>query len=119
MNAMVRHEYGPPDVLHVEEISKPAVGDGDVLLVHVRAASVSAGDRHLMRSDPFLIRLMFGGLLKPKFKIIGSDVSGTVERVGRNVGQFEPGDEVFGDLLGRKCPKPSANSRTSTRAARS
>jgi NADPH:quinone reductase-like Zn-dependent oxidoreductase len=68
-------------------------------LVKVRAASVNAGDWHLLRADPFLTRLAFG-LLRPKHKILGADVAGRVEAVGGNVTQFQPGDEVFGDLSG-------------------
>ena len=99
MKAIVHHKYGPPDVLKLEEIPKPTAGDDEVL-VKVHAASANAGDWHLMRADPFLIRLMFGGLLKPKNKILGADIAGRVEAVGSNVRQFQPGDEVFGDLSG-------------------
>ena len=99
MKAIVHHKYGPPDVLKLEDIPKPTAGDDEVL-VKVHAASVNAGDWHLMRADPFLIRLMFGGLLKPKNKILGADIAGRVEAVGSNVKQFQPGDEVFGDLSG-------------------
>jgi len=65
-------------------------------LVKVYAASVNAADWHLMRADPFLVRLMGEGLLKPKDPRLGSDVAGRVEAVGENVKQFRPGDEVFG-----------------------
>ena len=99
MKAIVHHKYGPPDVLKLEEIPKPTAGDDEVL-VKIHAASANAGDWHLMRADPFLIRLMFGGLLKPKNKILGADIAGRVEAVGSNVRQFQPGDEVFGDLSG-------------------
>ncbi len=67
------------------------------MLVKVVAASVAAGDWHLLRAKPFLARFMFG-LFKPKHTILGADVAGRVEAVGRNVTQFQPGDEVFGDL---------------------
>lgn len=97
MRAIVQTEYGSADVLRLEEIDKPVVLDNSVL-VRVHAASVNAGDWHLMRGTPFLSRLMFGGLLKPKIKILGFDVAGRVEAVGKNVTQFKPGDEVFGDL---------------------
>jgi len=97
MRAIVQNEYGSTDVLRLEEIDKPVVLDNGVL-VRVHAASVNAGDWHLMRGTPFLSRLMFGGLLKPKIKILGFDVAGRVEAVGKNVTQFKPGDEVFGDL---------------------
>ena len=96
MKAIVREAYGPPDVLHLEEVPRPRVGDGDVL-VRVHAASANAGDWHLLRGTPLPFRLV-AGLRTPKFKIIGTDVAGRVEAVGRNVTQFRPGDDVFGEL---------------------
>ena len=98
MKAIVCHKYGSPDVLRLEEVPKPTPGDEDVL-IKVYAASTNAGDWHLLRADPFLIRLMFG-LLKPKLKILGADIAGRVEAVGSNVKQFQPGDEIFGDISG-------------------
>ena len=95
MKAIVYHEYGSPDVLNLEEVEKPTPKDDEVL-IKVHAASVNAGDWHLLRGKPFLIRLMGFGLLKPKNKILGADIAGRVEAVGRNVKQFQPGDEVFG-----------------------
>ena len=99
MKAIVYHKYGSPDVLELEEVEKPILKDNEVL-VKVYAASVNAYDWHLLRADPFLVRLMGGGLLKPKNKILGADIAGRVEAVGRNVKQFQPGDEVFGDISG-------------------
>jgi len=96
MQAIVYHNYGSPDMLNMEEVQKPAPKEGEIL-VKVVAASTAAGDWHLLRADPFLVRFMYG-LLKPKYKILGSDVAGRVEAVGRNVTHFQPGDEVFGDL---------------------
>lgn len=96
MKAIVYHTYGSPDVLNLEEVQKPAPQEGEVL-VKVVAASVAAGEWHLLRADPFLVRFM-SGLLKPKYKILGAAVAGRVEAVGRNVKQFQPGDAVFGDL---------------------
>ncbi len=96
MKAIVYEKYGPPDVLQLKEVEKPTPKEDEVL-VKVHAASVNARDWHLMRADPFLVRLMTG-LLKPKNKMFGSDVAGRVEAVGRNVKQFQPGDEVFGDI---------------------
>ena len=96
MKAIVRETYGPPDVLHLADVPVPTLRDGDVL-VRVRAASANAGDWHLLRGTPFPFRLV-AGLRIPKFKIIGTDVAGHVEAVGRNVTQFRPGDEVFGEL---------------------
>jgi NADPH:quinone reductase-like Zn-dependent oxidoreductase len=98
MKAIVATKYGSPDVLNLEEAEKPAPKDDEVL-VKVRAASVNAGDWHLLRADPFLTRLAFG-LLRPKYKVLGADIAGRVEAVGVNVTQFQPGDEVFGDLSG-------------------
>lgn len=96
MKAVVYRKYGPPDVLKLEEIPKP-VPNGDEALVKVQAASLNAYDWHLLRADPFLVRLMGGGLLKPKNIILGADIAGQVEAVGGNVKQFQPGDAVFGD----------------------
>lgn len=97
MKAVVYTEYGSPDVLHLQEVKKPTPKDNEVL-VKVHAASVNAADWRLMRADPFLVRLMSGGLLKPKHTILGADVAGRVEAIGTSVTQFQPGDEVFGDL---------------------
>ncbi len=97
MKAIVNTEYGSPDVLHLEELEKPTLKDDEVL-VKVHAASVNAYDWHLLTADIFLVRLMGGGLLKPKNTILGADIAGRVEEVGRNAKQFQPGDEVFGDI---------------------
>ncbi|MEO8315811.1 MAG: NAD(P)-dependent alcohol dehydrogenase, partial [Pseudomonadota bacterium] len=96
MKAMVYTNYGSPDVLKLKEIQKPTPQDDDVL-IHVQAASVNAGDGHLLRGDPFMIRLT-AGLRTPKHQILGADVAGRVAAVGRNVTQFQTGDAVFGDL---------------------
>ena len=96
MKAIVYTKYGPPDVLQLKEVEKPTPKDDEVL-IKVHAASVNAADLHLLRADPFLVRLD-SGLLKPKNKILGADIAGRVEAVGRNVKQFKPGDEVFGDI---------------------
>src|SRR5579864_8217250 len=99
MKAIVYHTYGSPDVLKLEEVQKPVPQDDEVL-VKIHAASVNAGDwAHLLRAKPFMMRLMGYGLLKPKHTILGSDVAGRVEAVGRNVKQFQSGDEVFGNIF--------------------
>ncbi len=97
MKAIVYTQYGPPDVLQLKEVEKPAPNDGEIL-VKIRAASVNAADWHLLTADIFLVRLMGMGLLKPKNTILGADIAGRVEAVGRNVKEFQPGDEVFGDI---------------------
>lgn len=96
MKAIITEKYGSPDVLKFEEIQKPIPGDNEVL-IKVHAASANAGDWHLLRGEPFMVRMMFG-LLKPKHKILGADVAGKVEAVGKDVTQFQPGDQVFGDV---------------------
>jgi NADPH:quinone reductase-like Zn-dependent oxidoreductase len=99
MKAIVYTKYGPPDVLHLEEVKKPAPNEEKVL-VKVHAASINAGDWHLLTADPFLMRLMGIGLFEPKNTILGADIAGCVEAVGKNVTQFRPGDAVFGDVFG-------------------
>jgi len=99
MKAIVQFEYGSPDVLSLADVDKPVIKENEVL-VRVHGASVNSGDWHLMRGTPFIIRLIFGGLLKPKSPILGSDIAGIVESVGSAVTQFQPGDEVFGELSG-------------------
>jgi len=96
MKAIVNTHYGSPDVLQLKEVEKPAPSDHEVL-VKVLAASAAAGDWHLLRAQPFLMRFTYG-LLKPKHQILGAAFAGRVETVGRNVTQFQPGDEVFGDV---------------------
>ncbi|HLE51986.1 MAG TPA: NAD(P)-dependent alcohol dehydrogenase [Anaerolineales bacterium] len=98
MKAIVYEEYGSPDVLELKDVEKPTPKDEEVL-IKIHAASVNAADLHHLRADPFLIRLS-SGLLKPKNKILGADIAGRVEAVGRKVKQFKPGDEVFGDISG-------------------
>jgi NADPH:quinone reductase-like Zn-dependent oxidoreductase len=96
MKAIVYERYGPPDVLQLKEVEKPTPKDNEVL-IKVHAASINSWDWELLRGKPFVNRLLFG-LLKPKIKILGADIAGRVEAVGRNVKQFQPGDKVFGDL---------------------
>jgi NADPH:quinone reductase-like Zn-dependent oxidoreductase len=98
MKAIVQDTYGTPDVLDLSEIDKPVVGDDDVLL-RVHAASAFIGDWHIMMGLPYLIR-MVSGFRRPKARVRGQDVAGRVEAVGRDVTQFQPGDEVFGTCEG-------------------
>src|SRR5215208_6067704 len=96
MKAIVQDKYGSPDVLELREIDKPVVKDDEVL-VRVHAASVHPDVWHVVRGWPYALRLMGAGLLKPKNCVPGTDVAGHVESVGKNVTQFQPGDEVFGE----------------------
>jgi NADPH:quinone reductase-like Zn-dependent oxidoreductase len=97
MKAIICTKYGSPDVLQLQEVAQPAPQDNEVL-IKIYAASISARDWRMLRAKPFFIRLMPGGLLQPKNKILGGDVAGRVEAVGSNVKLFEPGDDVFGYL---------------------
>jgi len=99
VKVIVCTKYGPPEVLQLKEVEKLTPKDNEVL-INVNATSLNAADWHILRDDPFWVRLMVGGFLKPKNRILGSDTAGRVEAVGRNVKQFQPGDEVFGDLAG-------------------
>ena len=99
MKAIVYQKYGSPDVLELIEVEKPTPKDDEVL-IKVRAASVNPLDWHFLRCTPYFMRVV-AGLLKPKrkFRILGADVAGRVEAVGRNVKEFQAGDEVFGDIF--------------------
>jgi len=96
MKAVVYTKYGPPDVLQLKEVEKPTPKDNEVL-IKVYAASVNVEDLDFLRGSAWSSR--FVGPLKPKYKILGFDVAGRVETVGRNVEKFQPGDEVFGELF--------------------
>jgi NADPH:quinone reductase-like Zn-dependent oxidoreductase len=98
MKAITYHQYGSPVVLQLAEVEKPAPKHDEVL-IKVQATAANAADWYLLRGVPFMLRLQFG-LLKPKNKILGADIAGRVEAVGRNVKQFQPGDAVFGDSSG-------------------
>jgi NADPH:quinone reductase-like Zn-dependent oxidoreductase len=94
MKAAVHREYGPPDVVQIEDVEKPIPNDNEVL-IEVLAASVNPLDWHLMRGEPYIVRV-FTGLRKPRNPRMGRDLAGRVEAVGKNVKWFHPGDEVFG-----------------------
>ena len=98
MKAITFHKYGSADVLQLEEIEEPAVGD-DGVLVRICAASINALDWHFMTGLPYVMRLMTG-LRKPKCTRLGADLAGVVEAVGANVTQFRAGDEVYGSVEG-------------------
>ncbi|MFN2290160.1 MAG: NAD(P)-dependent alcohol dehydrogenase [Anaerolineae bacterium] len=100
MKAIVCTEYGPPELLRLQEVERPVPGD-DQVLVRVHASSVNFANRALVTGDPFIVRLMVGGLREPKVRIPGGDIAGRVEEVGAGVTQFKPGDEVYGDLADR------------------
>ena len=101
MKAIVFTRYGSPDVLELKEVEKPAPADDEVL-IRVHAASLNDWDWEALRGTPFVNRLFFGLVRPNKHKqILGSDVAGRVEAVGKAVRKLEPGDEVFGDLSGR------------------
>ena len=93
MKAIVYHEYGSPDVLELQEINTPVVKDDEVL-VRVRASSANPADWHFMRGVPYVMRPQ-SGLRKPKNSLLGHDIAGQVEAVGKDVTGFRPGDEVF------------------------
>ena len=98
MKAIVYTEYGPPEALQLKEVAKPTPKDDEVL-IKVLAASVNRSDWEGLRGKPLYARL--GGLLRPRQQRLGSDIAGRVEVAGRNVSRFQPGDEVFGDILPR------------------
>lgn len=117
MKAIIYRRYGTPDVLRLEEISKPVPKEREIL-VRVRAVSFNAYDLHFVSASPFFLRFMGAGLLKPKPVPIGADMAGTVDAVGPGVEAFKPGDEVYGcnrgslaefacGPAGRFAPKPA------------
>ncbi len=99
MKAIVFTKYGSPDVLRLEETEKPVPADNEVL-IKVYAVSINDWDWQLLQGTPFVNRLM-AGLFKPKKKILGSDVAGRIEAVGKGVQKFKVGDDVLGDLSGK------------------
>jgi NADPH:quinone reductase-like Zn-dependent oxidoreductase len=95
MKAAIWTRYGPPDVLQLQDLKRPTPKENEVL-VKVRAASINSWDWELLLGKAAHINL--GGRLKPPYKILGCDVAGTIEEVGKNVERFRPGDDVFGDI---------------------
>jgi NADPH:quinone reductase-like Zn-dependent oxidoreductase len=117
MKAIVQDKYGSADVLELRDVEKPQPGD-DELLIRVHAAGVDPGVWHLMTGLPYLVRVMGFGLRKPKIRIRGMDVAGTVEEAGRNIIRLKKGEQVYGTCDGsfaeyacakaeRLAPKPA------------
>jgi len=96
MKAVTYSEYGLPDVLQLKEVEKPAPRANEVLL-KVRAVSLNASDWEMLTGTPLYSRIW--GWFKPKFTVLGSDIAGTVEAVGKEVTQFKVGDAVYGDNM--------------------
>ncbi len=97
MKAIICPRYGSPDVLQLREVEKP-FPQADEVLIKIHSASINSRDLRMLRANPFFMRLMPGGLFRPKNKILGADVAGRVEAIGGNVKNFKLGDEVFGFL---------------------
>ncbi len=100
MKAIVTTRYGPPEVLQLREIATPVPADDEVL-IKLYAASVNPLDSFAMRGPLFFLPAI-GRLLKPRQRVIGADVAGRVQSIGKDVKQFQPGDEVFGASFGRR-----------------
>jgi NADPH:quinone reductase-like Zn-dependent oxidoreductase len=97
MKAFMSEKYGPPEMLRMADVEKPAPAANEAL-VKVLGVSVNPADWRSMRAKPFFSRATLG-LLRPKHRILGGDIAGRVEAVGRGVHQFKPGDEVYANLL--------------------
>jgi NADPH:quinone reductase-like Zn-dependent oxidoreductase len=98
MKAIIYTNYGSADNLQLQDVPKPIPKDNEVL-IKVRASSINSWDWDMLRGKPFITRVI-GGLFKPKHKILGADVAGTVAETGKHVKDFKIGDEVYGDIAG-------------------
>lgn len=96
MKAIVYTRYGSPDELRLKEVEKPFPKENEVL-IRIHATSVNAYDWRMLRAKPFMVRFYRGALFKPAFPILGADIAGKVEAVGKKVEGFKPGDDVYGD----------------------
>jgi NADPH:quinone reductase-like Zn-dependent oxidoreductase len=94
MKAIICPQYGLPNVLQIQEVTKPSPQKNEIL-IKIKATAVNSADWRLRKADPFAIRLFFG-FNKPKASILGGVLSGVVEAIGENVQKFKVGDEVFG-----------------------
>jgi len=94
MKAVICTKYGPPEVLQIEEVEKPKPRDNEVL-IKIYATTAHIGDTRIRRVDPFLVRLMFGLFRPKKNLILGLEISGIIESVGKNVKTLKKGDKVF------------------------
>jgi len=103
MKAIICPKYGSPDVLQLREVEKPSPQQDEVL-IKIHAASLNSRDLRMLRANPIFMRLIPGGLFRPKNNILGADFAGKVEAIGVNARQLKPGDEVFGYM-------PSATGR--------
>src|SRR5688500_16335679 len=97
MKAIVRYRYGSPDVMKLEEVEKPTPSEDEVL-IKIHAVSINGSDREGLIGKPLYARI--GGLRRPGYPILGSDIAGRIEQAGKNITQFKLGDEVFGEIPG-------------------